>query len=183
MVPCGDRTALPDWMFLHPTPLTPGPTERPDRPSSPPGPDRPYPKEGPLARMHPLMAAIHEASCTTPPQPRRRHAEGVLRSGRGVCQDHAHSSSPAPPDGRAGALCRGHLLRRDGGRSGGGARLGRGRVEDLGWVGFDPANGICATERYVRVATGLDYLGAAPVRGATTAAAASGAGAVRLRRA
>jgi len=40
-------------------------------------------------------------------------------------------------------------------------------VEGLGWVGFDPANGICATERYVRVATGLDYLGAAPVRGAS----------------
>ena len=36
---------------------------------------------------------------------------------------------------------------------------------DLGWVGFDPANGICATDAYVRVAVGLDYLGAAPVRG------------------
>ena len=37
--------------------------------------------------------------------------------------------------------------------------------EDLGWVAFDPANGICATDAYVRVAVGLDYLGAAPVRG------------------
>jgi transglutaminase-like putative cysteine protease len=39
-------------------------------------------------------------------------------------------------------------------------------VEDLGWVGFDPANGISPTEAYVRVAVGLDYLGAAPIRGA-----------------
>jgi transglutaminase-like putative cysteine protease len=39
-------------------------------------------------------------------------------------------------------------------------------VPDLGWVGFDAANGICATEAHVRVAAGLDYLGAAPVRGA-----------------
>ena len=41
----------------------------------------------------------------------------------------------------------------------------RPRCRDLGWVGFDPANGICASEAHVRVAVGLDYLGAAPVRG------------------
>ena len=35
----------------------------------------------------------------------------------------------------------------------------------LGWVGFDPANGISTGEAYIRIATGLDYLGAAPVRG------------------
>jgi transglutaminase-like putative cysteine protease len=38
-------------------------------------------------------------------------------------------------------------------------------VPDLGWVGFDPANGLCPTDGYVRVAVGLDSLGAAPVRG------------------
>jgi transglutaminase-like putative cysteine protease len=38
-------------------------------------------------------------------------------------------------------------------------------VQDLGWVGFDPANGICPSQSHVRVAIGLDYLGAAPVRG------------------
>jgi len=32
-------------------------------------------------------------------------------------------------------------------------------------VGFDPANGICTTDAHARVAIGLDYLGAAPVRG------------------
>lgn len=36
---------------------------------------------------------------------------------------------------------------------------------DLGWVGFDPANGVCPTDAYVRVAVGLDAIGAAPVRG------------------
>lgn len=39
-------------------------------------------------------------------------------------------------------------------------------VEDLGWVGFDPTHGIGASERHIRVAVGLDYLDAAPVRGA-----------------
>ena len=38
-------------------------------------------------------------------------------------------------------------------------------VSDLGWVSFDATNGVCATEHYVRLATGLDYLDAAPVRG------------------
>jgi transglutaminase-like putative cysteine protease len=38
-------------------------------------------------------------------------------------------------------------------------------VDDLGWVGFDPTNGISTTDAHVRVAMGLDYLGAAPVRG------------------
>ena len=39
-------------------------------------------------------------------------------------------------------------------------------VPDLGWVGFDPTNGISTTPAHVRVAVGLDYLDAAPVRGA-----------------
>ena len=38
-------------------------------------------------------------------------------------------------------------------------------VEGLGWVGFDVANGICPGEDYVRVAAGLDFLEAAPIRG------------------
>jgi transglutaminase-like putative cysteine protease len=37
-------------------------------------------------------------------------------------------------------------------------------VPDLGWIAFDPANGICPTDCHVRVAIGLDALGAAPVR-------------------
>ena len=38
-------------------------------------------------------------------------------------------------------------------------------VPDLGWVAFDPAHGFCPTDAHVRVAIGLDSLGAAPVRG------------------
>ncbi len=38
-------------------------------------------------------------------------------------------------------------------------------VPDLGWIAFDPANGLCPTDAHVRVAIGLDALGAAPVRG------------------
>src|SRR5262245_26639052 len=38
-------------------------------------------------------------------------------------------------------------------------------VAGLGWIAFDVANGICATDAHIRVAIGLDYLGASPVRG------------------
>jgi len=38
-------------------------------------------------------------------------------------------------------------------------------VAGLGWVAFDPANGISPDERYVRVATGRDYRDASPVSG------------------
>lgn len=38
-------------------------------------------------------------------------------------------------------------------------------VPGLGWVGFDPASGICTTDRHIRVAVGLDNLSAAQVRG------------------
>jgi transglutaminase-like putative cysteine protease len=38
-------------------------------------------------------------------------------------------------------------------------------IPDLGWIAFDPATGFCPTDAHVRVAIGLDALGAAPVRG------------------
>ena len=61
----------------------------------------------------------------------------------------------------------GHLVRADGFVT---QPAGHAWVEahlpDLGWVGFDPTNGTSTTEAYMRVAIGLDYLDAAPVRGA-----------------
>jgi transglutaminase-like putative cysteine protease len=41
-------------------------------------------------------------------------------------------------------------------------------VPAIGWVSFDPANGISGTPAHIRLAIGLDYLGAAPVRGSRT---------------
>ena len=38
-------------------------------------------------------------------------------------------------------------------------------MPELGWIAFDAANGMCATDAHVRVAVGLDYLGASPLRG------------------
>ena len=38
-------------------------------------------------------------------------------------------------------------------------------IDGIGWVGFDVSNQISPDERYVRVATGLDYSEAAPIHG------------------
>ena len=38
-------------------------------------------------------------------------------------------------------------------------------VDGLGWVSFDPANDQCATDAYIRLALGLDYGTASPIRG------------------
>ncbi len=40
-----------------------------------------------------------------------------------------------------------------------------GFVEGLGWIGFDPSAGISPDANYVRMATALDFNGAAPVAG------------------
>jgi transglutaminase-like putative cysteine protease len=45
-------------------------------------------------------------------------------------------------------------------------------VPGLGWIGFDPSSGYCPTDGHVRVAVGLDALGAAPMRGTRLGAGA-----------
>lgn len=85
----------------------------------------------------------------------------------GVCQDYAHIFiACARRCGVPARFVSGHFLRGDGAvNQEAGHAWGEAFVPDLGWVGFDPANGICTTDAHVRVAIGLDYLGAAPVRG------------------
>jgi transglutaminase-like putative cysteine protease len=38
-------------------------------------------------------------------------------------------------------------------------------IDGVGWIGFDAALNLCPTDLYVRLAIGLDRIGAAPVRG------------------
>jgi transglutaminase-like putative cysteine protease len=85
----------------------------------------------------------------------------------GVCQDFAHVFVAAARHlGFPARYVSGYLYRADrpDGQEAGHA-WAEALVNDIGWVGFDPANGISPTEAYVRVAIGLDYLGAAPIRG------------------
>ena len=122
-----------------------------------------------LHRLHALMGAINtgmafDADATgTGTDAATAHAQR-----RGVCQDYAHIfCTTARLMGVPARYVSGHFVRADGVvlQPAGHAWV-EALVPDLGWVGFDPTNGISVTAAHVRVAVGLDYLDAAPVRGA-----------------
>lgn len=86
---------------------------------------------------------------------------------RGVCQDFAHVFIAAARHLNIPArYVGGYFLHSDGTiDQEAGHAWAEAYVDDLGWVGFDPANATCPTEHHIRIACGLDYLNAAPVRG------------------
>jgi transglutaminase-like putative cysteine protease len=93
-------------------------------------------------------------------------AEQALAAGSGVCQDHAHAFIAAarllgfPARYVSGYLMLNHRVAQDASHA-----WAEAHVEGVGWIGFDISNGHSPDERYVRVATGLDYTEAAPVKG------------------
>lgn len=120
----------------------------------------------PLTRLHKLMTAVRNRvdyviGATTV----MTTAAEALSNRRGVCQDHAHVFIAAarllgvPARYVSGYLCQ------NGQTAAASHAWAEAHVEGLGWVGFDAANQMCPTEAYVRVAIGLDYAEAAPVRG------------------
>ncbi|WP_292224694.1 transglutaminase family protein [Brevundimonas sp.] len=122
----------------------------------------------PLDRMHRLMGALHKDVAFEVGSTSAAHtAAEAFAQRRGVCQDHAQIFiSAARKLGVPARYVSGHLNRSDGQHDQDAAHAwAEAWIEGLGWVGFDPANGICPTENYVRVAVGLDALGATPIRG------------------
>lgn len=93
-------------------------------------------------------------------------AAEALADGRGVCQDHAHAMLSAfRLLGMPGRYVTGYLVTEGAIPATASHAWAEALVPDLGWVGFDAANGKCPTADYVRVATGLDASGVVPVRG------------------
>jgi transglutaminase-like putative cysteine protease len=122
----------------------------------------------PLSVLHALLTLVHrEIGYDTDPTHPGTTAPEAFALRRGVCQDLTHVFIAAARSlGVPARYVGGYLLRDDGAvRQEAGHAWAEAFVAGLGWVAFDPANGICATDAYVRVAVGLDYLGAAPVRG------------------
>jgi transglutaminase-like putative cysteine protease len=121
-----------------------------------------------LGFLHALMTQISE-HMTFDEDPTNSGTSAIEAFGlkRGVCQDYAHIFIACARSGGVPArFVSGHFLRSDGmANQQAGHAWAEAHVPDLGWVGFDPANCICTTEAHARVAIGLDYLGAAPVRG------------------
>ena len=120
-----------------------------------------------ISGLHDLMKGVREAvayekEATTV----QTTAAEVLAAGRGVCQDHAHVFITACRQlGVPSRYVSGYLGRGEGPQQTTASHAwAEALVPDLGWVSFDCANGISTTEAYVRVAVGLDYAAAGPVR-------------------
>jgi transglutaminase-like putative cysteine protease len=121
-----------------------------------------------LTLMHALLGELNrEIAFDTDPTHVATTAAEAFALRRGVCQDLTHIFIAAAR--RLGVPARyisGHFYRVDGVTAQEASHAwAEVHVENLGWVGFDATNGICTTDAHVRVAVGLDYLGAAPVRG------------------
>ncbi len=158
----GTVEPLPPSFFLRATPLTMPDaaiaalaregTDRRDR----------------IERLHALMHRVRERLDYRPgATDSTTTAAAALAQGYGVCQDHAHVFCAAarlldiPARYVSGYLWTGADDRPyDASHA-----WAEAFVPGLGWVGFDAANRICPTENYIRVAVGLDYGAAAPVRG------------------
>lgn len=155
----GAAEPLAPAVYARPTPLTAPDAELADWAAQ-------FARYAPLPRMHELMAALYarmrfDAGATGV----ETTAAGAFAQRHGVCQDYAHVFVAAARClGVPARYVSGHLSRPE-------AQLAahawaEAFVPDLGWVGFDPANRVCPDDSYLRVAVGLDYLEAAPVRGA-----------------
>ncbi len=121
-----------------------------------------------LGYLHALMMRINEHMTFDPdPTNSGTSAAEAFTGKRGVCQDYAHIFiACARAGGVPARFVSGHFYREDGASTQqAGHAWAEAFVPNLGWVGFDPANAICTTDAHARVAIGLDYLGAAPVRG------------------
>ena len=152
----------PLWLFLRPTPLTRAGNNVRKLVKAAGG-----DFEGDIERLHALSSAIAETvtyeigkshSATT--------AEEALDAGHGVCQDHAHVFvAAARAMGYPARYVSGYLMMNDRIDQDASHAWAEAHVDGIGWGGFDVSNGISPDERYVRVATGLDYVEAAPVSG------------------
>ncbi|MHB2206820.1 transglutaminase family protein [Methylobacterium sp. CM6257] len=125
----------------------------------------------PLALLHRLMGAVHRSVTYAPgPAANGVPAGRAFAAGRGVCQDLAHVFIAASRHVGLPARYVAGYRARDDGQAEVEAPHGwaEALVPNLGWVAFDPCFDVSPSESYIRVATGLDYLGAAPIRGSRT---------------
>jgi len=156
------RGFMPLWAFRQSTQLT-RPGERVDALVAELGTDF----ESDIARGHALSALIVEhlpyAAGETTIQ---TTAEQALAGKSGVCQDHAHVFLAAMRKlGHPARYVSGYLMMNDRLNQDATHAWAEAYMDGVGWIGFDVSNGYSPDERYVRVATGLDYRDCSPISG------------------
>jgi transglutaminase-like putative cysteine protease len=152
--------AADPWLFLRPTPLTASSAAIDALAVG-------LPAAPTLERMHHLLEAIAGRIAYVPDTTGAlTSAAAAFKAGRGVCQDHAHIFIAAAR--RLSVPARyvtGYLHIAGDAPATAHHAWAEAWLSGLGWVGFDPANHICPTERYVRLACGFDAAAAAPITG------------------
>ena len=123
--------------------------------------------EDDLERAHRIARAVAEAIAYKPGVTHAHTtAAEALALGEGVCQDHAHAIiAAARAVGMPARYVSGYLMMNDRTHQDATHAWAEAHFEHIGWIGFDVSNGHSPDQRYIRVATGLDYRDAAPVRG------------------
>jgi len=122
----------------------------------------------PLASAHMLAEAVHEYLALDEPHDAEDHrAATILAARRADAQGAAHLLiAAARAAGYPARYVAGHLYRPYENMSHSAHGWAELYVQGYGWIGFDPYEGRCPTESYVRVAVGLDHSQAAPISGA-----------------
>jgi transglutaminase-like putative cysteine protease len=124
-----------------------------------------------LAFFEALMAEVRaRVAFRTDATTAATSAAQAFATGAGVCQDLSHIFiAVARHLGTPARYVSGHLVKLDGSiEQQAGHAWAEAFAPGLGWIGLDVANGVRPSETHVRVATGLDYLSAAPIRGVRT---------------
>jgi len=121
-----------------------------------------------LSQMHALMAAVSDRmDCVEASGRRGVGAIAAFAAREAIAQDIAHVfMACARHLGLPARYVSGYVAEAAGLPHADGAHAwAEVHVEGYGWIGFDSANGLCPIDTHVRVAIGLDYADAAPVRG------------------
>jgi transglutaminase-like putative cysteine protease len=154
---------LPPVHYLQPTPLTAA-----DAPIRSFVAELGLPGE-PLADAHRIADAIHDRIGRDDDAPAGAAAPAVFERASGDAAGITHLLvAAARQAGFPARFVSGHLYRPDLEEAHAAHAWAELHVEGYGWIGFDPAEGQCPTDAYVRVAIGLDHGQAAPVSGART---------------
>ncbi len=160
----GQIERFPPVVFLRDTPLTTADAAIRDFAET----TAAKPTSGKLDLMHAIMDGIRERMrFEIDATDTGTSAVEAFALGDGVCQDFAHVFIATTRHlGIPARYASGYMLRADDqNEQDAGHAWAEALIDDLGWVGFDPTNGICPTDAYVRLSVGLDYLSAAPIRG------------------
>ncbi|MBV9566663.1 MAG: transglutaminase family protein [Hyphomicrobiales bacterium] len=153
---------FPPEIYLRPTPLTPASAARTTLAELSVAQDKEV-----LQRLHTLLRALFERGTANPRQKQERASQSQHIGEPASAEDFAHAFiACARLLDMPARYVAGYRLAETNAPLDAMHGWAEAFVPGLGWVGFDPQNGICPDDRYVRVAIGFDSLGARATRAA-----------------